>query len=93
MIAEYHRKSLMLGIPGLVLQLVCNVLLSASGAQSRGLVWIFWAGVLLGSVLLIIGLGYYTKGKGYSGLLGLLGLLSCIGVLIVALLPDKTRNL
>jgi hypothetical protein len=49
-------------------------------------------GVLLGAVLLIIGLGYYAKGKGYSAVLGLLGLFSCIGLLILAVLPDKTKD-
>ncbi|HTV41525.1 MAG TPA: hypothetical protein VMF08_13165 [Candidatus Sulfotelmatobacter sp.] len=45
---------------------------------------------LAGGVLFMFGLGFFAKGKGYSGLFGLLGLLTCIGLLIVLLLPDKT---
>lgn len=49
-------------------------------------------GILAGDILFIFGLVYYAKSKGYSGLFGLLGVLSCIGLLIIALLPDKTKK-
>jgi hypothetical protein len=93
MIAEYNRKSLMIGIPGLILQIVCQVLSTtmASHGNMTLLSWVLLAGLFAGSVLLIIGLVYYAKGKGYSGALGLLGLLSCLGLLILAVLPDKTK--
>jgi hypothetical protein len=35
------------------------------------------------------GLADYSKSKGYSPLLSLLGLLSCIGLIILVVLPDK----
>ena len=91
----------MLGIPGIVLQVACNYLIHLFGAQAKAhssaappeyLAWILLAGMIIGTVMLIVGLGYYAKGKGYSGVLGLLGLLSCIGLLILAVLPDKTKN-
>ena len=91
----------MLGIPGLVLQIACNYLIHLLGAQAKAnpnstppeyLAWILLAGMIGGSIMLIVGLGYYAKGKGYSSVLGLLGLLSCIGLLILAILPDKTKN-
>lgn len=103
MIPEYNRKSLLIGVPGLLIQIGCAFLpliLGALGVDiarlpdwaSLGLVLGVILGPLLGAVLLIIGLCYYAKGKGYSAALGLLGLLSCIGLLILALLPDKTKD-
>jgi hypothetical protein len=90
----------MLGIPGLVLQLACNYLIRLWGGEAKThpgsappeyLAWILLAGMIGGSIMLIVGLGFYAKGKGYSGVLGLLGLLSCIGLLILALLPDREK--
>jgi hypothetical protein len=100
MIAKYNRKSLILGIPGLLLQLGCIFIsnLIAAKAKSGGtplpdsLALLLAVGSLTGALLLIIGLSFYAKAKGYSAVLGLLGLLSCIGLLILALLPDKTKG-
>ena|SRR6478609_9501745 len=100
MIAKYNRKSLILGIPGLLLQLGCMFLsnLLAANAKSGGaappalLALLLVFGALIGAVLLIVGLCFYAKAKGYSAVLGLLGLLSCIGLLILAVLPDKTKG-
>ena len=95
MIPEYNSKSLAIGVPGLLMQIggaVARGVLIRSGTEvGPGLLWATVGVQLLGSVLLIIGLGYYAKAKGYSGVLGLLGLLSCIGLIILAVLPDKTR--
>lgn len=100
MIAKYNRKSLALGIPGLVLQIGCifTTNLIAAKAKSGGatlpdsLALLLAAGSLIGSLLFIVGLCYYAKAKGYSSVFGLLGLLSCIGLLILAVLPDKTKG-
>src|SRR5262245_19950417 len=100
MIPEHNRKSLLLGIPGLLIQigfLFLPRIAVALGADPTARLpqWVAWRMIiaaLLGAVLLIIGLGYYAKGKGYSAVLGLLGLLSCIGLLILAVLPDKTKG-
>lgn len=100
MIAEYNRKSLALGLPGLVLNIGCYYLLNNLFVfpKSQNAAPHAWVGVLLelgilaGSILFMIGLGYYAKSKGYSGLLGLLGVISCIGLLILALLPDKRKS-
>ena len=100
MIPEYNRKSLALGIPGLLLQIGCQVAINLIAAKAKAgggaappaaLSFALLAGMLLGTILLITGLCYYAKGKGYSGVLGLLGLLSCLGLLILAILPDKTK--
>ena len=100
MIAKYNRKSLALGIPGLLLQLGClftSNLIAAKAksdgvAPSDSLTLLLAAGSLVGALLLIIGLGFYAKAKGHSVVWGLLGLLSCIGLLILAIMPDKTKG-
>ncbi|MEW6170106.1 MAG: hypothetical protein AB1472_00885 [Candidatus Omnitrophota bacterium] len=75
MIKELNKKSLIYGIPGLIIQsvfLFINPLIS-----------------LLGSILLIIGLAYYAKAKGHSGYFGIFGILGIIGLLVLIPLKDK----
>jgi len=76
MIKKYNNMSLAFGIPGLIIQVyaVLNQLHIVS---------------LVGGILLIIGLAYYAKAKSRHPAWGLLGLLSIIGIIIIALLPDK----
>ena len=47
---------------------------------------------LAGLILFIWGCMNYAEGKGYSKWLGLLGLLSCIGLLVLVVLPDKNKT-
>ena len=44
---------------------------------------------LAGLVFFIWGCCSYAKGKGYSGWWGMLGLLSCVGLVILVLVPDR----
>jgi hypothetical protein len=44
---------------------------------------------LAGMAAFIWGCFNYAKGKGYPSILGLLGFFSCIGLLILVVLPDK----
>ena len=98
MIAKYNKKSLTLGIPGLLIQITCillNNMLAAKAkndgiAPSTGLALLLSLGAFVGAILLIIGLCFYAKG--YSPVWGLLGLLSCIGLLILAVMPDKAKG-
>lgn len=100
MIAEYSRKSLLLGIPGIVLQMGCYYLLNRliifpqnpNTVPHAGIGIYLELGMLAGNVLFIIGLCYYAKAKGYTAVLGLLGLFSCLGLLVLAVLPDRTKN-
>jgi hypothetical protein len=100
MIAKYVHKSLMFGGPGLLLQIGCTFVansivtkaMSIGNAPLATLACIFMVGTIAGNVLFIAGLSFYAKAKGYSAALGVLGLLSCIGLLIVAILPDKTKG-
>jgi len=45
---------------------------------------------LVGSGFLIWGLCNYALGKGYPWPLGLLGFFSCIGLIILIVLPDRS---
>lgn len=54
---------------------------------------------LLGHIMAWLGLGFlvwgcmnYAEGKGHSKWFGLLGILSCIGLLILVLMPDRNKN-
>jgi hypothetical protein len=100
MIAEYDQKSLKLGIPGLLLQIASILIINFYASKRKAgqaippdwLGYLLLAGKVLGSVMLIIGLCYYAKAKGYSAVLGLLGLLSCIGLFVLAVLPDRAKQ-
>ena len=100
MIAKYVRRSLIFGAPGLLLQIGCTFVandvitkaMSIGGGSLLVLTGVFVFGTIAGNILLIAGLGFYAKAKGYSAVLGVLGLLSCIGLLILAILPDRSKG-
>ena len=45
-----------------------------------------------GTILLVIGLSDYARMRGQSPWLGLLGLASCLGVLVLLVLPKRCSN-
>jgi len=80
------------GIPfivmGYVLMVAGRLSASAGGAGA-----IF--GVILGLVGLVLNIGgcmKYAEEKGHSRWVGLVGLLSCVGLLILLMLPDRYRR-
>jgi len=77
-----NRTSLALGIPGLALQGGGNAMHGVAGGLAS----------LVGIGLLIGGLSVYARMRGHSRWFGALGLLSCLGMLILALLPKKCFN-
>jgi hypothetical protein len=90
-----NRKSLALGVPGIVLQLLGNVMYRTGGvvapqgqAETGHPLWLLVA--LVGTVLLIAGLSFYAKAKGRSPAWGLMGLLSIIGLIVLACLKDRS---
>ena len=87
--SEYKKQcsslSLAWGVPGLLLQTI-----GGFGLNNPTLV----LACLIGTGLLIVGLGYYAKSKGYRPMYGFLGLVPfLIGMIILALLPDKLKIL
>ena len=87
MLAEYKSKT-NIGIAiGLILEIVGNVV----RMQMPNLALVGAIIALVGAVFFIWGCMNYAVGKGYSKFLGLLGLLSCIGLVVLVLLPDKNK--
>ncbi len=78
-----NKKSFAFGVPGLVLQVAGNVLSRGTGTDAGTLVSV------AGTALLMIGLSYYARSRGQHPSYGLLGLLSCLGLLLLAVLPRK----
>jgi hypothetical protein len=97
--ALYNRKSLRLGIPGLIVQQAWILGLLHNGQADQGqphpewidilLVVLILGGMAVGTILLGIGLCYYAKAKGYPAAVGLVGLLGIFGLLVLILLRDK----
>jgi hypothetical protein len=72
---------------GIILQIVGRALAGAHGA-----------GAILGMIVVLVGAAFfiwgcmnYAEGKGHSKWLGLLGLLSCIGLIILVVIPDHHK--
>ncbi len=87
MLAEYKTKTnIGIGV-GLLIQFIGRVLTGVEGAELIGFLMI-----LVGFIMFIWGCGCYAVGKGYSQFLGILGLLSCLGLVILAVLPDKHKS-
>jgi hypothetical protein len=90
MIARYNQKSLMFGVPGLVLQVVGNVLANPQMGANQPIVGGLC--LLAGTALLVVGFAYYAMAKGRSPLWCLAGFLSCCGLIILALLKDQAPD-
>ena len=92
-----NRRSLLIGVPGLLMQIVGQVVINVvadSSGDSAGAALVALGGlglILVGTVLLIAGLAFYAQAKGYSWVFGFLGLCSCLGLIILAALPDKLK--
>ncbi len=90
MIKRYNNISLALGVPGIILQIVGNIIAQANQGTNTALLGVLIT--LIGTALLIAGLAYYAMAKGRSGWWGLCGFLSCIGLLILAVLKDRAPD-
>ena len=86
MLAEYKTKTnIGVGL-GIVLQLAGRFI---PWSESTGVVGLIIS--LVGFAFFVWGCMNYAAGKGHSQWLGLLGLLSCIGLLILVILPDHHK--
>ena len=86
MIASYNRESLLLGVPGLVLQ-YGGLFLTVD---------FFLVGILamlIGTILLLFGLGFYLKAKNRNLAWVVLIFIPILGILFLALLVDKSKSL
>jgi hypothetical protein len=89
-ISRLHMMAWLFILPGIILLVLAG---GARGAAKGAPGVEAAAGALaiqgLGSILFIIGLVFYARMKGRSGVMGLLGLLSCIGLIILNYLPKN----
>ena len=95
--AALNRTSLKWGIPGIVLQIGAVLIPRALGYADPknvpvGVTVLYYVVALSGTALLIVGLSYYAAAKGHSRWAGLLGLLSIIGLIVLAVLPDRHKR-
>ena len=88
MITEYNRTSLRFGVPGALLQFPGPFPAEYIWPQIDLLPRIV-AG--LGSILLLIGLSYYARAKGRHPGWCLFAFLSWFGILVLALLEDRSE--
>ena len=86
---EYKNKTNVGVGTGILLQFLAQVLF---GARGQGNPAAYSVLMLLGAVAFIYGCCSYAKGKGYPAILGLLGLFSCLGLVILVLLPVRQNN-
>jgi hypothetical protein len=98
---KYTRTSLIVGASGIILQTGCYALVRVFAQRARDhlaapLDWVAYTlmvGFLAESVLIIMAFCDFAKAKGYSGFVGiLLGFCSYLGLVILALLPDRTKE-
>jgi HlyD family secretion protein len=82
MIQKFNSIGLMVGIPGLILQVVGKMITRADQVGIGLLV------TLAGTVMLLIGLAYYAKAKGRHPAWCLLAFLSLVGLILMACLKD-----
>ena len=89
MITRYNRRGLLFDVSGVVLQFVGGFIIDAP-LQDPSLL----GGLsdTFGTVLLAIGLAYDAKAKGRSLAWCLMALLGIIGVLVLALLEDRSGS-
>ncbi len=87
-----NNISLAFGVPGIILQfggLCMSGFLSASGISPSVSGMLFLGSLLLGTAMLMIGIAYYAMAKGQSALWCLMAFLGIIGLIVLALLPDR----
>lgn len=94
MIKKYNNLSFVWGVPGIIIQSGGQVLAQMAerpGSEPDPLLTLSGCGItLVGTGLLMVGLAYYAKSRGRHPVWCLMGLLSCIGLIVLALLKDKS---
>jgi ABC-type multidrug transport system permease subunit len=95
MTTKFTRKSLVYGVPGLLLQkgsLLGFVGMGYTHTDADWLNYLLWAAYLVGTVLLIIGLCEYADNKGQNRVWGVFAGLSLIGLVVLLCLTDKKKR-
>jgi hypothetical protein len=96
--SRYAISALAVGLPAIGLQAVAYGAASALATGRPFLtatldpLYVVVIGSAVSTLMLGLALGLYARAKGHSIFLGMLAVLSCIGLLVVAFLPDKTGD-
>jgi hypothetical protein len=94
MTTKFNRKSLAFAVPGLLIQIGCGIGFGWFSDQAHA-EWIsnlLRVGYFGGTILLIAGLCEYADCKGRDRRWALFGAVSCLGLLILLCLDDKTKT-
>jgi hypothetical protein len=97
--AELNRKSIQWGLGGFAIQLLTLGLPGWFGRPGMSIHpgaismhdWIPFGGGSVGSVLLLVGLAYFCKAKGRHLAWCVLGFLPMIGLIMLAVLRDRSK--
>jgi xanthosine utilization system XapX-like protein len=89
MIAKYNNISLIAGAPGIILQSAGTIM--TDGMKNENTIGLLF--LIIGSALLLVGFAFYAKAKGRSPAWCLMAFLSFIGLIVLASLTDKTKNI
>lgn len=95
MLAEDRKKSLWLAIPALFLQVGCMIVSRMVVMGDSLPQWLLTVSSIVSTpsaIVVVVGLCYFARGKGYHPAWGLLGIASFLGMGILCLFPDKTKN-
>jgi len=85
MIPTYNRTSLLVGSFGLVLQY-------GGGALLWDYPWIGLPSAIFGTIMIVIGLGYYLKSKSRSLGYLIIGVIPVLGLVVLGLLDDHAQQ-
>ena len=88
MIVEYRQRSMLLGVPGVLLQVAADLAILLNHRLNAPGIW----GIVfvVGSFLFFVSLSYFARSKGRSPGLCILGMFWVLGILLVASLPDRS---
>jgi hypothetical protein len=89
-IKRYNNLSFLFFIPGVIIQIAGFVLNKDQPPDSFSTVALIL--LVAGTALAVTGFGYYAKAKGRSPAWGLAGFLGILGLLVLALLKDRSGD-
>ena len=87
MIARYNNLSFVFALPGFALQIIGRMWLDSPEKSQFGLIM-----MLVGTGLVLLGFANYAKSRGRHPAWCLAAFLSVIGLVILAMLEDRTRD-
>jgi hypothetical protein len=96
MIKKYNNLSFVFGVPGILLRFLSFVpIVLFTSSRSRDMGIAFLGGIFLfvvGTALLLAGLGYYAKSRGRSWAYCFFAFLGLIGLIVLMCLKDLTLS-